>query len=80
VNYEYDVIVHPAGLLDADGAGYWTEVPALPACIAEGQTVEEAVDRTRQTIVRWLSRQNGSAGDPAAGSGIQVSVNIIIAV
>lgn len=42
---EYVVIVHP----DETG-GYWTEVPALPGCGSQGETVEEAVEMTRDAI------------------------------
>ena len=61
------VVVHPAGRLDDVGAAtYWTEVPAFPACPAEGATVEEALQRTRAAIVGWLARREGGprpAGD-----------------
>jgi predicted RNase H-like HicB family nuclease len=57
----YHVIVHPAGLLDSDNAGYWTEVIALPACLSEGRTTEEAIARTREAIVHWL-RYTASGG------------------
>jgi predicted RNase H-like HicB family nuclease len=53
---EYLVIVHPAGDLDAPHlARYWTEVPALSACTADGATVDQAVDNTRAAIMRWLA-------------------------
>ncbi len=42
---EYTVIVHE----DEDG-GYWTEVPALPGTGSQGETVEEAVENTRDAI------------------------------
>jgi predicted RNase H-like HicB family nuclease len=52
---EYLVIVHPAGELDADRAArFWTEVPALAACTADGATVDEAVANTYRAIVGWL--------------------------
>jgi predicted RNase H-like HicB family nuclease len=52
---EYMIIVHPAGRLDDDRAArYWTEVPALSACTADGASVEQAVENTRQEIARWL--------------------------
>ncbi len=46
---EYTVVVHP----DETG-GYWTEVPALPGCGSQGETVEEALDMTRDAISLWL--------------------------
>lgn len=41
----YTVLVHPA-----EEGGYWTEVPALPGCYSQGETVEEAIEYTREAI------------------------------
>ncbi len=63
---EYLVIVHPAGELDADRAArFWTEVPALAACTAEGATVDEAVENTYRAIARWLRGRATPAAPPA---------------
>ena len=42
---EYVVIVHP----DETG-GYWTEVPVLPGCGSQGETIEEAIEMTKEAI------------------------------
>jgi len=42
---EYTVIVHE----DEDG-GYWTEVPALPGTGSQGDTLQEAVENTKEAI------------------------------
>jgi antitoxin HicB len=42
---EYVVIIHP----DETG-GYWTEVPALPRCGSQGDSVEEAIEMTKDAI------------------------------
>jgi antitoxin HicB len=42
---EYVVIIHP----DETG-GFWTEVPALPGCGSQGETVEEAIEMTKDAI------------------------------
>lgn len=63
---EYRVIVHPAGELDADRAArFWTEVPALAACTAEGATVDEAIENTYRAIVRWLHGRTTPDAPPA---------------
>lgn len=46
---EYTIILHP----DESG-GYWTEVPALPGCMSQGDTVEEAIEMTKDAIALWL--------------------------
>ncbi len=37
-----------------DEGGYTVTVPALPGCIAEGDTLEEALENTREAIAGYL--------------------------
>ena len=46
-SYTYTVLIHPA---DRDESGYWVEVPALPGCFTQGETIEECLDRAREAI------------------------------
>lgn len=46
-------IVHPA-----EEGGYWAEVPALPGCITEGETMEEVLANLRDAIEGWLEVAN----------------------
>ncbi len=46
---EYSVIVH-----NAEEGGYWTEVPALPGAGSQGETVEEALEMTREAVELML--------------------------
>src|SRR5437764_12036760 len=71
---EYLVIVHPAGDLDAPHlARYWTEVPALSACTADGATIDQAVENTRRAIARWLQDQ-GAGSPPHPAPAFRLSV------
>ena len=45
----YTVIIHPA-----DEGGYWTEVPALPGCCSQGETLDEAIEMTKDAIKGWV--------------------------
>jgi predicted RNase H-like HicB family nuclease len=45
----YTVILHPA-----EESGYWVEVPALPGCYSQGESVEEAVAKAREAIETHL--------------------------
>lgn len=47
---EYIIIVHR----DESG-GFWTEVPALPGCGSQGDTIEQAVDMTKDAIQGYLA-------------------------
>lgn len=33
-----------------EGAGYWADVPALPGCVARGETVEVCLHEARRAI------------------------------
>ena len=46
---EYIVIIHPA-----EEGGYWTEVPALPGCGSQGETLEETIEMTKDAIKGWV--------------------------
>jgi len=46
---KYTVVVH-----HAEEGGYWVEVPALPGCYSQGETVEEAVAKAREAIETHL--------------------------
>lgn len=42
----YTILLDP----DPDGAGYTVTVPALPGCITEGETIDEALTNAREAI------------------------------
>ena len=43
------VIVHPA-----EEGGFWAEVPALPGCISEGETLAETLANIQEAAAGWL--------------------------
>ena len=53
----YTVILHS----DETG-GYWVEVPALPGCASQGETVEEALENVKDAIKLYLEvlREDGT--------------------
>jgi len=44
------VIIH-----DAEEGGYWAEVPAIPGCATEGDTMEELFQNLNEAIEGCLS-------------------------
>lgn len=46
---DYTVVIH-----EAEEGGYWAEVPALPGCFAQGETVEETLGDSRKAIASHL--------------------------
>ncbi len=50
-----NAIIHPA-----EEGGYWAEVPALPGCITEGDTLEEVTQNLKDAVEGWLGVANNS--------------------
>ena len=44
-------------LHDAEEGGYWAEVPALPGCVTEGDTLDEVVANINEAVRGWLAAQ-----------------------
>jgi predicted RNase H-like HicB family nuclease len=47
---EYSILIHKA-----KEGGFWSEVPALPGCLSQGETVEEAMANTKEAIGLMIS-------------------------
>ena len=46
---------------EAEEGGYWAEVPALPGCVTQGETVAEVTENLREAIAGWLSIETPEA-------------------
>ena len=55
----YTVVLEP----DEEDRGYTVRVPALPGCITEGRTREEALDNAREAILGFIEGLK-KAGEP----------------
>jgi predicted RNase H-like HicB family nuclease len=56
------VIIH-----DAEEGGYWAEVPSLPGCGTQGETIEELISNLYEAVEGYLeARQEGIAVDTDA--------------
>jgi len=55
---EYVLVIHAA-----EEGGYWAEVPALPGCLTQGETVEELLRRAPDAIASHLEalREDGQS-------------------
>ena len=63
------VVLHPA-----EEGGFWAEVPALPGCVSEGETVEEVLTNIREAAEGWLivAAERVAAAAPAHVVEIEV--------
>jgi predicted RNase H-like HicB family nuclease len=46
---EYTILVH-----QAKEGGFWSEVPALPGCYSQGETIDEAMRNAKEAIESYL--------------------------
>jgi predicted RNase H-like HicB family nuclease len=53
---EYTILIHKA-----EEGGFWAEVPALPGCFSQGETIEETIANTKEAIELHISclREDG---------------------
>lgn len=58
----------------AEEGGYWAEVPALPGCVSQGETIEELRANIREAIEGWLLAEDASAKSLSADQVIEVAV------
>jgi predicted RNase H-like HicB family nuclease len=42
-----------------ESGGYWAEVPSLPGCVSQGESIEEVRKNIQEAIEAWLE-----AGEP----------------
>ena len=40
---------------EAEEGGFWAEVPALPGCVTQGETMEEITKNLHEAVEGWLS-------------------------
>ena len=58
----------------AEEGGYWAEVPALPGCVSQGETIDELRSNIREAIEGWLLAANDAEKVLAADQIIEVAV------
>lgn len=64
---KYPVTIRP--LTKEEGGGYLVECPDLPGCIADGETVEEALNEIESAMKSWIETAK-SFGDSIPEPGI----------
>lgn len=47
---------------EAEEGGFWAEVPALPGCVSQGETLDEVVANVREAIAGWLDAEVETPG------------------
>jgi predicted RNase H-like HicB family nuclease len=63
------VIVH-----EAEEGGYWAEVPALPGCATQGDTMEELLRNVQEAAEAWLEAAPEAEALDARSRVIEIAV------
>jgi predicted RNase H-like HicB family nuclease len=63
------VLIHAA-----DEGVFWAEVPALPGCVSQGETIDEVRTNVREAIEGWLLAEDAALPADAADQIIEVAV------
>jgi antitoxin HicB len=68
---DYLIIIHPA-----EEGGFWTEVPDLSGCGSQGETIDEAIEMTKDAIQGFLESMRKHGELPPAEKAIAVKVTV----
>ena len=63
------VVVHKA-----EEGGYWAEVPAIPGCATQGETMDELLHNLREAIEGCLSIDVAAADWDGKGRVLEIAV------
>lgn len=58
----------------AEEGGFWAEVPSLPGCCTQGDTLEEVKENLREAIALWL--EAGEPEEPNRGDNQVVEIAV----
>jgi predicted RNase H-like HicB family nuclease len=58
----------------AEEGGFWAEVPALPGCVLQGETMNELHSNIREAINGWLLAEDEAAKSISADEVIELAV------
>ncbi|MCH8275153.1 MAG: type II toxin-antitoxin system HicB family antitoxin [Armatimonadetes bacterium] len=53
------VLIHKA-----EEGGYWAEVPSLPGCFTQGETLDQVRERAREAILAYLGLDEDLSANP----------------
>jgi predicted RNase H-like HicB family nuclease len=62
-------IVHPA-----EEGGYWAEVPSLPGCLTQGESIEELRENLQEAIELYLEATNPESTEDKADQILEFAV------
>jgi len=69
VRKTFTILIMPA---ESDEDGYWVKVPALPGCVTQGETVEEALSNAKKAVEAYVLSLT-DRGIPIPEEGVDTS-------
>ena len=69
----YSVVVH-----QAEEGGFWVEVPALPGCYSQGESVEEALGNVLEAIELYLEVLRDEGRDAPKDDDVVFQVSVAV--
>ncbi|MFA6373448.1 MAG: type II toxin-antitoxin system HicB family antitoxin [Methanothrix sp.] len=61
---DYTILIH-----QAEEGGFWSEVPALPGCYSQGETIDETLRNSKEAIeVHLQALKEDMVAAPVEGS------------
>ena len=63
------IVVH-----EAEEGGWWAEVPALPGCVSQGDTMDDLLANMREAIAAWMEAESPDTPMATAGQVVELTV------
>ncbi len=59
---------------DAEEGGFWAEIPAVPGCVSQGETMEELLANLKEAVEGCLSVDIVAPLKPENGRVLEIAV------
>ena len=70
---EYSVVVH-----EAEEGGFWVEVPALPGCYSQGESIDEVLENVKEAIELYLEVLRDEGRDTPKDADVVHQVSVAV--
>ena len=71
-------MTYSAVFRNAEEGGFWVEVPALPGCYSQGESIEESLRNVREAIELYLEVLGGEGRDAPLDSEVVYQVSVAV--
>jgi predicted RNase H-like HicB family nuclease len=59
---------------EAEEGGFWAEVPALPGCVTQGETLDEIRVNIKEAVELWLEAREDMDGRKPEGQVLELAI------